>query len=186
MGTERFEVPLDRLTQVCDPDELGFESTADIDPLDDTIGQERAISAMELALDLDAPGYNLFVAVVAEILPGAHEVEVQWQLTDKQADWGGIGFNVLSIATVPLVFVHLWWYPPIAPVTKHELHQVGRTTLSLNAGAGHTYELAWMPKDRVEEAARLPKGRTTWNPEPEEMLDYRLALRLVSIAGDGR
>lgn len=62
MGIERFEVPLDSLTQVCNPDDLGFDSTDEIDPLSDTIGQERAVSAMELALDLDAPGYNLFVA----------------------------------------------------------------------------------------------------------------------------
>ena len=81
--------------------------------------------------------------LVAEILPGAHKVEVQWQLTDKQIVWGGIGLDVLWVAALPL-WILARGAPAPAPVTKHDLHQVGRTTLSLNAGAGHTYELAWM------------------------------------------
>ena len=62
MSVKRLEVPAEKLTQLCDPDDLGFETTDEITPLDGTIGQERAISALELALDIDAPGFNLFIA----------------------------------------------------------------------------------------------------------------------------
>ena len=62
MGIERLEVPPEQLTRVCDPDELGFETTEEVEPLVGTIGQERAISALELGLDLEEPGFNLFVS----------------------------------------------------------------------------------------------------------------------------
>ena len=44
---DRLKVPIQRLTTVCDPDTLGFETTAEIAPLAGTIGQERAVSALE-------------------------------------------------------------------------------------------------------------------------------------------
>ena len=62
MGAEKLRVPSDKLTKVCDPGELGFETTATVEPLKGTIGQERAIRAIELALDIDEPGFNLFVS----------------------------------------------------------------------------------------------------------------------------
>ena len=62
MTVKRLEVLPERLTLVCDEDGLGFETTDDLTPLEGTIGQERAIDALELALDIDAPGFNLFVS----------------------------------------------------------------------------------------------------------------------------
>ena len=62
MGIERLAVPSEKLTKECDPDALGFETTADVAPLEGTIGQERAVSALELALDIDEPGFNLFIS----------------------------------------------------------------------------------------------------------------------------
>ncbi len=55
-----FEVPVERLTTHADPDSLGFETTEELgDPLN-TIGQDRAISALDLGLGIDTPGYNVF------------------------------------------------------------------------------------------------------------------------------
>ena len=62
MGAEDLKVPPEKLTNTCDPDTLGFETTDDIAPLEGTIGQERAISALELGLDIDKPGFNLFIS----------------------------------------------------------------------------------------------------------------------------
>ena len=64
MSFEHLRVPPEKLTKVCDPDELGFETTQEITPLEGTIGQERAISALELSLDIDEPGFNLFISGV--------------------------------------------------------------------------------------------------------------------------
>ena len=63
MSIKHLEVSPDKLTAICDPDELGFETTAELDVLESPIGQERAISAMELALDIDQEaGFNLLVS----------------------------------------------------------------------------------------------------------------------------
>lgn len=49
------------LRKKCDPAIFNFASTAEIDPLDEVIGQERAVHAIELGLNMHQPGYNTFV-----------------------------------------------------------------------------------------------------------------------------
>ena len=39
-----------------------FNNTSEIEPLKDFIGQDRAITAMELGLKIDNPSYNIYVA----------------------------------------------------------------------------------------------------------------------------
>lgn len=59
---ERFKVPVEKLKRICHDKELDFcKTTADIEPLDGFIGQDRAVRAMQFGLDMKAPGYNIFV-----------------------------------------------------------------------------------------------------------------------------
>lgn len=58
----RCAVPLEKLRRVYDPAELDFRSTAETQPLDGLVGQERAVRALELGLGMRNPGYNIFVA----------------------------------------------------------------------------------------------------------------------------
>lgn len=44
----------------CDPRSLGFKTTAELQPIDTLIGQERALGALRFGSDIDQPGYNLF------------------------------------------------------------------------------------------------------------------------------
>ena len=62
MSVPHLRVPVEKLTRVCNSDDLGIESTQETAPLEGTIGQERAVSALELALNMDAPGFNLFIS----------------------------------------------------------------------------------------------------------------------------
>ena len=62
MSAKRLKVPIERLTRVCDPDSLGFETTSEVPPLQGTIAQDRAISALELGLGIEADGFNIFVS----------------------------------------------------------------------------------------------------------------------------
>ncbi len=62
MVAEQFEVPPEMLNKKCDPDSLGFETTEDLTSLEGMIGQERAFSALQLALDIQQPGFNLFIS----------------------------------------------------------------------------------------------------------------------------
>jgi len=51
----------EELTWCCEGIRLEFETTEDLEPLTGTIGQERALKALSLGLNLYAPGYNMFV-----------------------------------------------------------------------------------------------------------------------------
>jgi lon-related putative ATP-dependent protease len=46
----------------CDPALLGFATTAEIPAVESMAGQERGLEAIELGLNLDSGGYNIFVA----------------------------------------------------------------------------------------------------------------------------
>ncbi len=62
MDIGSLEVPHGKLTKVCNPDDLGFETTEQVPPLQGTIGQERAVEALEFGLGIDAPDFNVFVS----------------------------------------------------------------------------------------------------------------------------
>jgi len=49
------------LYRKCDPQQLGFETTAEIDEEVNIVGQERASSAINLGMNISHPGYNIFV-----------------------------------------------------------------------------------------------------------------------------
>jgi predicted ATP-dependent protease len=50
-----------QLRRVCDPNSFNFETTADLPIQSDIIGQPRGIRAIEFGIDIDSPGYNIFV-----------------------------------------------------------------------------------------------------------------------------
>ncbi|QQS36759.1 MAG: AAA family ATPase [Ignavibacteriales bacterium] len=56
------ELKPDELRWKCDPDIFEFYSTGDIEPIEGILGQERALKAIRLGVDLRAPGYNIFIA----------------------------------------------------------------------------------------------------------------------------
>lgn len=56
-----FQVPVERLTWHCDLSLLPFTCTGDMTPLEDFIGQERAMRAIEFGLGVNKPGFNIFV-----------------------------------------------------------------------------------------------------------------------------
>ncbi len=56
------ELPVEKLAWRCDPRTLDFETTAEIPPVEDIIGQDRAVRAIQLGLEMDSPGYNIYLA----------------------------------------------------------------------------------------------------------------------------
>ncbi|MSQ22347.1 MAG: ATP-binding protein [Dehalococcoidia bacterium] len=61
MDADSLKVPPEHLTTYCDPESLGFQTTEELVPLEGTVGQGRAVSALEFGLNVDAPGYNIYV-----------------------------------------------------------------------------------------------------------------------------
>lgn len=53
-------IPPQLLYRVCPPEVLPFDSTAELPPVEDGIGQKRAAQALRLALGMRHAGYNLF------------------------------------------------------------------------------------------------------------------------------
>ena len=55
------ELKPEELRWTCPIEKLQFETTDTVEPLEDIIGQERALKALKLGTELFAPGYNIFV-----------------------------------------------------------------------------------------------------------------------------
>src|SRR5271169_3893163 len=54
-------LPPEKLRWHCDPATLPFETTADVEPTTGDLGQDRALRALRMGVELKASGYNLFV-----------------------------------------------------------------------------------------------------------------------------
>jgi lon-related putative ATP-dependent protease len=54
-------LPPEKLRWRCDPATIPFETTAEIAPVSGDMGQERALRALRMGVELTASGYNLFV-----------------------------------------------------------------------------------------------------------------------------
>jgi lon-related putative ATP-dependent protease len=59
------EVSSEQLRWRCDPNTLSFETTEAIEPCGEIIGQDRALEAIRVGLDINSIGYNIFVTGLA-------------------------------------------------------------------------------------------------------------------------
>lgn len=57
-----YELKPEQLTSQCEETCLKFDSTADVQPLDGIMGQDRAVEALGFGLKMKRRGYNIFVA----------------------------------------------------------------------------------------------------------------------------
>ena len=81
---------IEQLYRPCDLTQFSFESTAELKPLDQPLGQERALEAIEFAVDIEQEGFNLFVLGATGL--GKHQLVVQKliqhaAIKQPQYDW---------------------------------------------------------------------------------------------------
>ncbi len=62
MNEPPLPLPPDALCRRCDPVVLGFATTAELDGEDATLGQQRALAALDLSVAIASPGHNVYVA----------------------------------------------------------------------------------------------------------------------------
>ncbi|MHB1131483.1 MAG: Lon protease family protein [Chloroflexota bacterium] len=62
---EKHELPATALRWRCEPNLFAFASTAEVDRLQEFVGQDRALRALEFGLAIDRPGYNIFATGLA-------------------------------------------------------------------------------------------------------------------------
>jgi ATP-dependent Lon protease len=60
-ATSVFELRPEQLRWRCDPARIPYETTAQAEPIEGPPGQERALRALRMGVELAAPGYNIFV-----------------------------------------------------------------------------------------------------------------------------
>ena len=60
MSATKHSLAAEDLFQVCDPQELDFETTEDLEQISSVVGQERAVEAMRFGLGIEDRGYNIF------------------------------------------------------------------------------------------------------------------------------
>ena len=59
--SKKFELKAADLRCICDHRVFKFKNTSQIKPLDEIIGQQRAVQALEFGLNMNHSGYNIFV-----------------------------------------------------------------------------------------------------------------------------
>jgi predicted ATP-dependent protease len=80
------ELPPEKLRWRCDPARIPFRSTAEAEPLEGVVGQDRAMRALKLGVDLQAPGYNMFVCGLAGTSRGSTIANVLKELRPEESD----------------------------------------------------------------------------------------------------
>ena len=58
---EKNELNYKDLKMICNPEMFHFETTKELEPINDGIGQERGIKALEFGINVDIKGYNLYI-----------------------------------------------------------------------------------------------------------------------------
>jgi predicted ATP-dependent protease len=83
------ELPPEKLRWRCEPSRLPFETTAQAELREGFVGQERALRALKMGVELTAPGYNVFVCGLAGTSRGgtiAHMIEELKPATKESPD----------------------------------------------------------------------------------------------------
>ncbi len=56
------EIPIEKIYKVCNPDDVGCDTTQELTELETIVGQDRAIRAMQFGLGIREKGFNIFVS----------------------------------------------------------------------------------------------------------------------------
>lgn len=64
---ERLRLEVEQLRRRCDPASLPFETTAEVEPSDGATGQQRALRAIDFAVQAPQRGYNVFATGPADV-----------------------------------------------------------------------------------------------------------------------
>lgn len=62
---EKYRLPVERLTSPCNIEDLSFETTKDLEPLQGIIGQNRGVQALTFGLKIQRKGYNIYVSGIS-------------------------------------------------------------------------------------------------------------------------
>ncbi|MEQ8174704.1 MAG: ATP-binding protein [Syntrophomonadaceae bacterium] len=62
MNVNKYRLRTGQLRKICQPSMFKFASTNELKPLKRIIGQERAVRSLDFGLDMEIPGYNIYLS----------------------------------------------------------------------------------------------------------------------------
>src|SRR5229473_1755317 len=77
-------LPPEKLRWQCDPATIPFNTTAEVEPASGDLGQDRALRALRMGVELTAPGYNLFVCGLSGTSRGGMVVRMVQAMHPRQ------------------------------------------------------------------------------------------------------
>ena len=80
----------EKLVNKCDPSLFEFETTEDVKPMEDIIGQERAVKAMDFGLTIKRHGYNIFMTGITGTGKTSYARSIIREIAEKEPvpdDW---------------------------------------------------------------------------------------------------
>lgn len=87
------ELPPDKLTWTCPVESIRMETTDEVSPCDEIIGQERGLKAIQTGLEIKSLGYNIFITGMV----GTGRTTTIKQLLEKLEKTGGIPDDLLYV-----------------------------------------------------------------------------------------
>jgi hypothetical protein len=81
-----IELPPEKLRWRCDPARVPYETTAQAEPLEGVIGQDRALRALKMGIEIPAPGYNVFVCGLAGTSRGGTITRILEELRPESSE----------------------------------------------------------------------------------------------------
>lgn len=81
MKLGKYKIKISDLRKSCNPSIFKFSSTAEIEPLQGIIGQDRAARSVSFGLDINNPGYHIYLSGVS----GTGKTRLARKLVEKKA-----------------------------------------------------------------------------------------------------
>jgi len=78
-------LPPEKLRWRCDPSQIPFATTAEAEPVDRELGQDRALRALRMGVELNSPGFNLYVCGLSGTSRGGMIVRMIEELNPSPA-----------------------------------------------------------------------------------------------------
>lgn len=85
-----YRLKPEQLVKKCDPQQFTFKTTAEIKHLEDIIGQERAVEAMNFGLTIKKHGYNIFMTGITGTGKTSYARSIAREIAEKEPvpdDW---------------------------------------------------------------------------------------------------
>lgn len=59
---DKLKLTAEQLSNPCDPKIFGFKTTEEVKPLEGSVGQNRAVDAVDFGIDIDTSGFNIYAS----------------------------------------------------------------------------------------------------------------------------